>query len=124
MRSGPHTILHEISPVLTKPCFTSQIVKDFLMHCFQKDVNLRISARKLSRHPWMMSARKQLEQMRPAGMGAAGAGSALKGDRMGTGYDEAVKSVQQWNEALKGKHFVWFRKLFRAHFCDKLLQSQ
>ncbi|PWN90460.1 hypothetical protein FA10DRAFT_241235, partial [Acaromyces ingoldii] len=79
----------------------SPIVKDFLMHCFQKDVNLRISARKLSRHPWMMSARKQLEQMRPAGMGAAGTGSAHKGDRVGTGYDEAVKSVQQWNEALK-----------------------
>lgn len=124
VRAGPLTSLHDMSPALTNSWDTYQIVKDFLMHCFQKDVNLRISARKLSRHPWMMSARKQLEQMRPAGVGAAGSGSAVKGDRMGTGYDEAVKSVQQWNEALKGKHFVWFRKLFRAHFCDNLLQSQ
>ena len=75
------------------PDGASPIVKDFLIHCFQKDANLRVSARKLCRHPWMMSARRQLDQMR--------SGGSLRGD---TVYDEAVKSVQEWNEALKG---VW-----------------
>ena len=36
-------------------------MKDFLYHCFQKDHNLRISAKKLLRHPWMMSARRNVE---------------------------------------------------------------
>ncbi|PWN48605.1 hypothetical protein IE53DRAFT_319044 [Violaceomyces palustris] len=70
----------------------SPIVKDFLLHCFQKDSNLRVSARKLLRHPWMVSARRQLDQMK--------SGGSIKGtDR--TVYDEAVKSVQEWNQALK-----------------------
>lgn len=73
----------------------SPIVKDFLVHCFQKDSNLRVSARKLCRHPWMMSARRQLDQMR--------SGGSLRGD---TVYDEAVKSVQEWNEALKGEQYT------------------
>ena len=57
-------------------------VRDFLMECFQKDPNLRISAKKLLKHPWIMSTRK-VEAKKP------------------TEYDEAVKSVQEWNEALK-----------------------
>ncbi|KAJ7572185.1 kinase-like domain-containing protein [Mycena floridula] len=36
----------------------SNIVKDFLYHCFQKDCNLRISARKLLRHVDARSGRK------------------------------------------------------------------
>lgn len=36
-------------------------MKDFLYHCFQKDPNLRITATKLLRHPWMLSAKKHLE---------------------------------------------------------------
>ncbi|KAK4686255.1 hypothetical protein P7C73_g3874, partial [Tremellales sp. Uapishka_1] len=43
----------------------SPIVKDFLYHCFQKDPHLRISAKKLLRHPWMASARKALETTSP-----------------------------------------------------------
>ncbi|KAF5380735.1 hypothetical protein D9757_007156 [Collybiopsis confluens] len=35
----------------------SAAVKDFLMCCFQKDPNLRIGARKLLRHPWMVGTR-------------------------------------------------------------------
>lgn len=82
----------------------SPIVKDFLIHCFQKDANLRVSARKLCRHPWMMSARRQLEQMR--------SGGSVRGD---TVYDEAVKSVQQWNEALKGESFLPLTPKLVAH---------
>lgn len=72
--------------------FVSQVVKDFLLHCFQKDANLRVSARKLLRHPWMTAARRQLDQMKSGGS-----------FRPRTVYDEAVKSVQEWNEALKGE---------------------
>ena len=42
-----------------------QIVKDFLYHCFQKDPNLRVSAKKLLRHPWMLSTRKNTEPSPP-----------------------------------------------------------
>ncbi|WWD04732.1 hypothetical protein V865_002803 [Kwoniella europaea PYCC6329] len=43
------------------PDGASAIVKDFLYHCFQKDPNLRVSAKKLLRHPWMMSVKKSAE---------------------------------------------------------------
>ncbi|SMR60717.1 unnamed protein product [Zymoseptoria tritici ST99CH_1E4] len=62
----------------------SPTVRDFLMQCFQKDPNLRVSAKKLLKHPWIASARKTADVRKPR-----------------TEYDEAVKSVQQWNEALK-----------------------
>ncbi|KAF2840537.1 hypothetical protein M501DRAFT_1014552 [Patellaria atrata CBS 101060] len=58
----------------------SPAVRDFLMQCFQKDPNLRVSAKKLLRHPWIMSA-KRADAVIPA--------------------KQAVKSVQEWNEALK-----------------------
>ncbi|CDW98725.1 hypothetical protein [Sporisorium scitamineum] len=73
----------------------SPVVKDFLLHCFQKDANLRVSARKLLRHPWMVTARKQLQQLQAGGSLRAGAGATLN-----TPHEEAVKSVQEWNQAL------------------------
>lgn len=60
----------------------SPLVRDFLMQCFQKDPNLRVSAKKLLKHPWIVSAKKG-QRSKP------------------TEYDEAVRSVQEWNEALK-----------------------
>lgn len=74
----------------------SPIVKDFLYHCFQKDANLRISAKKLLRHPWMLQARKQLESQQ-------GTPSAADGRRPRSNYnfDDAVLKVQEWNEALR-----------------------
>lgn len=67
----------------------AKIVKDFLYHCFQKDCNLRISAKKLLKHPWMTSARRQLGNEKASG------------ERTLSNYDEAVQRVQEWNEALK-----------------------
>ncbi|KDQ11479.1 hypothetical protein BOTBODRAFT_177313 [Botryobasidium botryosum FD-172 SS1] len=67
----------------------SPIVKDFLYHCFQKDCNLRVSAKKLLRHPWMASARKQMGSEKASG------------ERPLSTYDVAVQRVQEWNEALK-----------------------
>lgn len=55
------------------------------MQCFQKDHNLRVSARKLLKHPWIVSARRS-DSVVP---------------KKPTEYEEAVKSVQQWNEALR-----------------------
>jgi serine/threonine protein kinase len=74
----------------------SPIVKDFLYHCFQKDCNLRISAKKLLRHPWMLSAKRQMAD-----------GKRKKGEVEGSrplsnyNFDEAVLKVQEWNEALR-----------------------
>jgi serine/threonine protein kinase len=87
------------------PDGASPIVKDFLLHCFQKDCNLRISAKKLLRHPWMASAKKQMNAA--AGKVARsmeGGSQAFTGGKRPTSnynYDEAVLKVQEWNEALK-----------------------
>ena len=81
----------------------SPIVKDFLYHCFQKDVNLRISAKKLLRHPWMVSARKQMG-INPANEKKRGKEKEPNAERRplsNYNYDEAVLKVQEWNEALK-----------------------
>ncbi|KAF4550015.1 Cytokinesis-like protein 3 [Elsinoe fawcettii] len=66
------------------PESASPVVRDFLMQCFQKDPNLRVSAKKLLKHPWIVSARRSDAVVAKP-----------------TKYDEAVKSVQEWNEALK-----------------------
>jgi serine/threonine protein kinase len=63
----------------------AKAVRDFLMQCFQKDPNLRVSARKLLKHPWIVNARRSDSVVRT----------------QPTKYDEAVKTVQEWNEALK-----------------------
>lgn len=71
------------------------IVKDFLMHCFTKDVNFRISAKKLLRHPWMLGVKKQLAM--EEGQNQPNASRPASGYN----FDEALLKVQEWNEALK-----------------------
>lgn len=75
----------------------SKVVRDFLIQCFQKDPNLRVSARKLLKHPWIVNARRS-DSIVP---------------RKPTEYDEAVKSVQQWNEALKSPNAGSLRRVSR-----------
>ena len=67
------------------------------MQCFQKDPNLRVSARKLLKHPWIVNA-KRSDTVVP---------------KKPTEYDEAVKSVQQWNEALKSPNAGSLRRISR-----------
>ena len=67
------------------------------MQCFQKDPNLRVSARKLLKHPWIVNA-KRCDAVVP---------------KKPTEYDEAVKSVQQWNEALKSPNAGSLRRASR-----------
>ncbi|KAL8802572.1 MAG: hypothetical protein Q9182_003737 [Xanthomendoza sp. 2 TL-2023] len=78
---------------------SSPVVRDFLMQCFQKDPNLRVSARKLLKHPWIVNARRS-DSVVP---------------KKPTDYDEAVKSVQQWNEALKSPNAGSLRKSTRPN---------
>ena len=84
----------------------SPIVKDFLYHCFQKDCNLRISGKKLLKHPWMVAARKQMadgKSQSPDNTSEKPAGADGNGQKRlsNYNYDEAVLKVQEWNEALK-----------------------
>jgi len=67
------------------------------MQCFQKDPNLRVSARKLLKHPWIVTAKR--------------ADSIVRTPT--TKYDEAIKSVQQWNEALKSPNAGTSKKPLR-----------
>ncbi|KAF8333555.1 uncharacterized protein EI90DRAFT_3145216 [Cantharellus anzutake] len=80
-------IVQDDSPPI--PEGASAIVKDFLYHCFQKDCNLRISAKKLLKHHWMVSVRKQLKT------------DGISGENSLSNFDEALQKVQEWNEALK-----------------------
>ncbi|PVF99565.1 hypothetical protein CPB86DRAFT_872615 [Serendipita vermifera] len=88
----------------------SPIVKDFLYHCFQKDCNLRISAKKLLRHPWMVSAKKQVAARSTTAPGTNGTSGEATAPRTNYNYDEAVQRVQQWNEALKSPSKPTFPK--------------
>ncbi|CAI6338744.1 unnamed protein product [Periconia digitata] len=63
------------------PGSASKYLDDFLMECFQKNPNLRIDARRLLKHPWILSAKRQVFTV-PTNK-------------------EAIKSVQHWNEVLK-----------------------
>lgn len=67
------------------------------MQCFQKDPNLRVSARKLLKHPWIVNARRS-DSVVP---------------KKSTEYEEAVKSVQEWNEALRSPDTGTLRKPYR-----------
>jgi serine/threonine protein kinase len=97
-----YRIVQDDSPPI--PEGASPIVKDFLYHCFQKDCNLRISAKKLLRHPWMLSAKKQMSDGKRAN-------GQMEGSRPLSNYnfDEAVLKVQEWNEALRCESAICVR---------------
>ena len=67
------------------------------MQCFQKDPNLRVSAKKLLKHPWIVNARRS-DSVVP---------------KKSTEYEEAVRSVQEWNEALRSPEAGTQRKPLR-----------
>jgi hypothetical protein len=55
------------------------------MQCFQKDPNLRVSARKLLKHAWIVGSRRTDAPIA----------------KPPANFSEAVEEVKQWNEALK-----------------------
>jgi hypothetical protein len=54
------------------------------MQCFQKDPNLRVSARKLLRHAWIVGCRRAEAPVSKAP----------------DNFNQAVEEVKQWNKAL------------------------
>jgi len=67
----------------------SPAVRDFLLQCFQKDPLFRVSARKLLKHPWIGGTNTKKPANTTEDIGAT------------TKFEDAVRSVQQWNEAIK-----------------------
>ncbi|KAF5018912.1 hypothetical protein F66182_9107 [Fusarium sp. NRRL 66182] len=63
----------------------SAAARDFLMQCFQKDPNLRVTARKLLRHAWITGCRRTEAPV----------------SRKPANFNDAVEEVKQWNKALK-----------------------
>ncbi|KAK3955332.1 hypothetical protein QBC32DRAFT_359429 [Pseudoneurospora amorphoporcata] len=63
----------------------SPAARDFLMQCFQKDPNLRVSAKKLLRHSWIQGCRR----------------SDAPISKAPSNFSQAVEEVKQWNKALK-----------------------
>jgi hypothetical protein len=55
------------------------------MQCFQKDPNLRVSARKLLKHAWIVGSRRSDAPVAKAP----------------SNFSQAVEEVKQWNKALK-----------------------
>lgn len=54
------------------------------MQCFQKDPNLRVTARKLLRHAWIAGSRRAKAPVSKAP----------------ANFNQAVEEVKQWNKAL------------------------
>ena len=54
------------------------------MQCFQKDPNLRVSAKKLLKHNWIVGCRRSDAPVAKAS----------------ADFDQAVEEVKQWNKAL------------------------
>lgn len=68
------------------------------MQCFQKDPNLRVSARKLLKHAWIVGSRRtDAPVAKPP-----------------ANFNEAVEEVKQWNEALKSPNAGTFRLSTRS----------
>lgn len=55
------------------------------MQCFQKDPNLRVTARKLMRHAWITGCRRAEAPV----------------SKTPSNFSQAVEEVKQWNKALK-----------------------
>ena len=104
-------VQHDQMPI---PEGASPVVKDFLLHCFQKDPNLRVSARKLLKHPWMRQLdNNNFENNNNNNNGNNGDNNSQsiyegnsndtpnKDKNISETYDIAVQKVQEWNEALK-----------------------
>ncbi|KAH8596510.1 cell division control protein-like protein 15 [Bisporella sp. PMI_857] len=82
----------------------SPAARDFLMQCFQKDPNLRVSARKLLKHAWIVGSRR----------------SDAPVAKQPANFNEAVEEVKQWNEALRSPTGGSFRVSTRSNVASPM----
>lgn len=75
------------------PDGASPPARDFLQRCFQKDPNLRVTARQLLSHAWIVAARTKLQATRAQRSSAAAPVAP---------HAETVQRVQEWNRKLEG----------------------
>ena len=75
-------IVHDDHPPI--PGSVSNALSDFLMECFQKNANLRIDARRLLQHKWILSTKRTAPDV-----------SASNPE-----FNQAVNQIQQYNERL------------------------
>lgn len=80
------------------PDGSSGVTRDFLQQCFQKEGHLRISARKLQRHPWMLQAKRQLQINKEQQTR-----SRAQFHRPVNAYNETISRVREWNKAIEGE---------------------
>jgi hypothetical protein len=79
------------------------------MQCFQKDPNLRVSARKLLKHAWIVGSRRTDAPIA----------------KPPANFNEAVEEVKQWNEALKSPNGAGsFRASTRSTVASPLPQRR
>ncbi|CAG8516090.1 12284_t:CDS:2 [Funneliformis caledonium] len=76
------------------PESASPAVKDFLLQCFQKDGNRRVSARRLLKHSWIAGVRKRAKD------------SVLQQIKT----EETIKKVQEWNQAIENPKYKYRRR--------------
>jgi hypothetical protein len=74
------------------------------MQCFQKDPNLRVSARKLLKHAWIVGSRR----------------SDAPVAKQPANFNEAVEEVKQWNEALRSPTGGSFRVSTRSNVASPM----
>ncbi|KJE97969.1 serine/threonine-protein kinase ppk11 [Capsaspora owczarzaki ATCC 30864] len=68
----------------------SGALRDFFIQCFQKDPNLRISAKKLLRHPWLATVKKNQVKRAPSSASQASVTSEDK-------WDTALTTIKNFN---------------------------
>lgn len=74
------------------------------MQCFQKDPRLRVSARKLLKHAWIVGSRRSDAPL----------------PKPPANFNEAVEEVKQWNEALRSPNNGSLRNSTRSNAASPL----
>jgi hypothetical protein len=74
------------------------------MQCFQKDPNLRVSAKKLLKHAWIVGSRRTDAPIA----------------KQPANFNEAVEEVKQWNEALRSPTGGTFRVSARSNVASPM----
>ena len=94
------------------PDGASAAARDFLMRCFQKDPNLRTTAKKLRKHDWITNHARSSSQ----------SSISASAEATAPGYNEAVTSVKVYNQKVNGPDLL--RKQSGDLRTDKLVGTK